>query len=534
MAIVVLDDLCSMSCEYCFYGSHLWKVREKLIEQWKISKDEVYFPKEKIQKVIQKLKDSSFSVSLWWKSIVITWWEPTIHPDFIQIMQTFLKEWFIVHLLSNFSFQPDWEIAKFLKKNISKFRFLINLNETDKQPLSKNTIQNLINLDDDKIKISINLYHTNYNWSYLQEVLSKTKNIHIIRLWLPNPEVSEWIAKWIMKEFLEKYQDKFDKTKYEKDLFEDDLANLENSIYFPYGQKDPVVKEYYNLLTKEIRKLIDFIENKLPTERKNQIQFYLDCGFDVSLFDDDVYGYLFKRLYYKNTCSIPNMDVNLAWSIKQCYTISNFWDFENKLNIDNVSFSQAKWFYKISSLFFTKGLLRNEDKEQACTAYHLRFYYQLWGDLEKTWWKLSIGTDPTKTIKTAIRKDYEKVLETYFKKYTETKNNNYLVRILQFIEFNFTLHNFDIIEKVIRKYAPRIRKNDEQLDFHFHYYQLMISYIKELSKNLSDIVWIKEKYKANLEKLRWRFNQMYQTLPKENIKNLDFITEQIVSSFSLI
>jgi hypothetical protein len=39
-----------------------------------------------------------------------------------------------------------------------------------------------------------------------------------------------------MKEFLEKYHDKFNKEKYEKDLIEDDISFLEqsNSIYFPY------------------------------------------------------------------------------------------------------------------------------------------------------------------------------------------------------------------------------------------------------------------------------------------------------------
>jgi len=278
----------------------------------------------------------------------------------------------------------------------------------------------------------------------------------------------------------------------------------------------------------KIKVLKDFIENDLVDRN---IQFYLDCGFDLSLFNDETYWFLYKRLYYKNTCSIPNLDVNLQWQIKQCYTISNFWDFENNLNIDNVSFSQAKWYYKISSLFFTKWLLRNEDIEQACTAYHLRFYYQLWWDLSLTWWKLAIWKDPTREIKTAIRKDYDKYLKTYLQKYNETKKDIFLMRILQFIEFNFTLHNFDIVEKVIRIYAPKFRKSESQLEFHFYYYQLMISYIKELQKT-QEINNIREKYKNNLESLRKRFNNSYKTLAKKNIKDLDFTTEQIISSYN--
>ena len=535
MAIVVLDDLCSMSCEYCFYWSHLIKIRKKLIEQWKINKDDIYFKKEKLLKVIKKLNDWNFNISLWWKSIVITWWEPTLHPEFIEMMNYLIKNWYIIHLLSNFSFDPNSKVANFLKKNIDKFRFLVNLNEVDKQKLSKNTMQNLINLDDDKIKISINLYHTNYNWSYLFEVLEKTKNINIIRLWLPNPEVSEWIAKWIMKEFLELYWDKFNKEKYEKDLFEEDINSiLNNNEFVKYWQKDDVVKEYYEKLANEIYKLKNFIENKLDKKRAEKIKFYLDCWFDLSLFNNEIYWFLFKRLYYKNTCSIPNMDVDLKWNIKQCYTISNFWDFDEKLNINNVSFSQAKWNYKISSIFFTKWLLRNEEKEQACTAYHLRMYYQLWWDLEKLWWKLKIWVDPTKEIKNEIRKDYLEKIDKYINLYKKTNNEKFLIRFLQFIEFNFTLHDFDIIEKILIKYWMKIRKNDNQYDFYIQYYKLIIDYIKEIKKNKYDILNIREKFKEKLNKLRKRFNQYYQTLPKDNIKNLDFITEQLISSFNLI
>jgi len=539
MAIVVLDDICSMTCEYCFYWSHLSKIRNELIKQGKINKDEVYFNKEKFQKVIQKLNDSNFNVSLWWKSIVITWWEPTLHPEFIEMMSELIKQWFVIHLLSNFSFQPNWKISKFLKQNINKFRFLVNLNEVDKQPLSKNTIQNLIDLDDDKIKISINLYHTNYNWSYLFDVLKNTKNIHVIRLWLPNPEVSEWIAKGIMKEFLEKYWNEFDKDKYERDLFNEDLEKIEKEDKFiEYWQKDPVVKKYYEELSTEIEKLIDFIENELPEKRKEKIQFYLDCWFDLSLFSDKVYWYLFKRLYYKNTCSIPNMDVNLQWQIKQCYTISNFWDFENKLNIDNVSFNKAKWVYKISSLFFTKWLLRNEDEEQACTAYHLRMYYQLFWDLSSFKDnKLKIWVDPTKEIKNKL-KDFNFVTKTYLEKYKQTKNIKFLIRLLQFIEFNFTVHNFDQISKNILKILMTVKHDYEQYFFRLEYYKLISDFIKEQKKMKEqwkfDKIQLKEKYLNKLNTVRNKFNKIVKTLPKKHIKDLDFITEQLISSFELL
>jgi len=163
MAIIVLDDICTMNCKYCFYWTKLWKIRNELIKKWKFNKDEIYFNNNKFKEVIKKLEDSEFEYRLNWKQIVITWWEPTLHPDFIELMNFLISRWFLIHLLSNFSFQPWWKITRFLKKNLKYFKFLVNLNEVEEQPLAKNTIKNLIDLDDKKIKISINLFHTNYN-----------------------------------------------------------------------------------------------------------------------------------------------------------------------------------------------------------------------------------------------------------------------------------------------------------------------------------------------------------------------------------
>ena len=534
MAIVVLDDICSMTCEYCFYWTQLAQIRKKLIESWKINKDEVYFNKEQFKKVIQKLNDWNFNVAIWWKSIVITWWEPTLHPDFIDMMNTLIKEWFLIHLLSNFWFQPNWEVAKYLNKNKNKFRFLVNLNEVEKQPLAKNTVENLINIDDEKIKVSINLYHTNYNWEYLMKVLKNTKNIHTIRIWLPNPEVSNIPAKWILKEFKEMYPN-FDYEKYEKDLLEDDIKYIkENNKFIEYWQKDPIIKEYYVKLANELRKLINLIETELSEERKEKIDFYVDCWFDLSLLPDDVYWYIFKRLFYKNTCSIPNMDVDLRWNIKQCYTISNFWDFNESLNINKwVSFSKARWAYKISSMFFTKWLLRNEDDEQACTAYHLRMYYQLFWKLKD--WKIKNWEDPTKIIKQDL-KDVN-IIDRYIKLYKETKNELFLKRILQYIEFTFAIWRFDLADKAIQKskFIIWMLNLDSQLDYRMNYYDLLNSFIKELIKNWKeDQTWIREKFKEKLNRVRERFSSKHKTLPKKHIKDLDFVVEQLISSMQIL
>ena len=535
MAIIVLDDICTMNCEYCFYWTQLIAVRNKLIEQWKIDKNEVYFNKKQFNKVIQKLNDWNFNVSLWWKSIVITWWEPTMHPDFINMMQTLIKEWYLIHLLSNFSFQPDWEIAKFLLKNKNKFRFLINLNEPEKQPLWKNTIQNLINLDDEKIKVSINLYHTNYNWDPLIEVLKNTKHIHTIRLWLPNPEVSQIPAHWIIKEFKEMYP-KFNYNTYEKDIFEYDINEiLNNNRLTQYWQKDPIIKEYYEKLWKEIRPLINFIENELPQERKEKIDFYIDCWFDLTLFPDDVYWYLFKRLFYKNPCSIPNLDVDVKWNIKQCYTISNFWDFDEKLNVNKwISFSKARWAYKITSMFFTKWLLRNEDVEQACTAYHLREYYQLFGNLKN--WELKRWEDPTKTIKNDL-KSVDEVIWKYIKLFKETKNELFVIRMLQYIEFAFTVWRFDLANEAINKvkYSIWMIKFNSQIDYRINYYDLLNNFIKELLKlGKEDSTQLRKNYKEKLDRIKERFSSKHKTLPKKQLKDLDFIVEQLISSMQIL
>ena len=121
MSVIVLTDICNLSCEYCFYSSILVKKRDELIAKGLLKKETIFFDTEEAKKIANRLDDSQTTIYLKKKSIVITGWEPTLHPDFIEIMTYFIRKWFSIHLLTNFAFPSQWKVYKFLQKNKDNF-----------------------------------------------------------------------------------------------------------------------------------------------------------------------------------------------------------------------------------------------------------------------------------------------------------------------------------------------------------------------------------------------------------------------------
>lgn len=482
MSVMVLSDTCNLSCDYCFYSTVMAKKREEML-----GKDNIYYNKDEAIAMANRMANSDINLDLNKRSIVITGWEPTMHPEFIEIMTYFIRKDFEIHLLSNFVFPPKWPIAKFISKHKSHFRFLVNFNEIDKQRASIITKQNLIALNYEHIKIGINLYHPDFNFSDIIEVLEQAPNIKTIRLWLPNAQADEGINRGVMlgMQTLGIWKDEY-KELYTQDLFEKDLAHIiDKGKGLPYGLLDEVVYQYYKeQLGGALLNFIHLLEEKGLDERVN---FYVDCGFDYKILPKEALGFIIQRLHYKNPCSIPNwvcMQVN--GTTQQCYAIGDYWNVEG-LNLKRYSLREINNFYLLSSLLLQHGFLNQieENNFEMCRWNNLRFFKQIFtqgtfnrGKFVLKDYNISKGWNKTDGY---MLKDVSLMVNTYFDNFKKTKQRILAIRIMQLFEFCLAhLHINEAQEalKVLQQ-LEQLRSVDGDLKERIKLYNILFWYVSE-------------------------------------------------------
>lgn len=499
MSVIVLSDTCNLSCDYCFYSTVMAKKREEMM-----GKDSIFFNKDEAIAMANRLTDAEISLDLWKKSIVITGWEPTMHPEFIEIMTYFIRKDFEIHLLSNFVFPPNWPIAKFLQKHKSHFRFLVNFNEIWKQRPSIITKQNLIDLNYEHIKIGINLYHPDFEFADVIEVLEKAPNIKTIRLWLPNAQADEGINMGVMKwmQALGIWKEEY-KDLYKKDLFDEDLKSIETTGKgICYGLLDANVYWYYfKHLWDALLKFIHLLEEKGLDER---VDFYVDCGFDYKILPKEVLGFLMQRLHYKNPCSIPNgvcMQVN--WTTQQCYAIWDYWNIKG-LNLKNHSLREINNFYLLSALLLKDWLLnqREENRFEMCRGNNLRFFKQLF-----TQWTFNRGEFVLKDYAISqtgnqeqgyLLKDVERLAQTYFQTYHSTKQSLLVVRVAQLFEFTLAYLHLEDAQKVLKilNAFENLRSVEASMKIRIRLYDLLFHFVQE------SVECVKKWERGNMESIR--------------------------------
>lgn len=482
MSVLVLSDTCNLSCDYCFYSTVMAKKREEML--WK---DNIYFNKDEAIAMANRMADSEINLDLNKRSIVITGWEPTMHPEFIEIMTYFIRKDFEIHLLSNFVFPPNWPIAKFLKKHKAHFRFLVNFNEIGKQRASIITKQNLIALNYEHIKIGVNLYHPDFNFTDIIEVLEQAPNIKTIRLWLPNAQADEGINRGVMMgmQALGIWEDKY-KDLYTQDLFERDLNHIiETWKGLPYGILDKVVYEYYKYqLGGALLKFIHLLEEKNLDER---VDFYVDCGFDYKILPKEALGFIMQRLHYKNPCSIPNgvcMQVN--GNTQQCYAIGDYGNIKG-LNIKNFSLREVNNFYLLSALLLQHGFLNQieENKLEMCRGNNLRFFKQLFtkgtfnrGEFVLKDYNISQNWDEKVGY---MLKDIKEMLNRYFNAFKQTKQKVLIIRIMQLFEYCLAHLYLNEAQEVLSdlKGLEQLRSVEDSFKERIRLYDILFGFIKE-------------------------------------------------------
>lgn len=165
MANILLTTNCNLSCEFCFARERIQKIPRQNMSM------------SNIEKVIQFLKHSNFP------NLRLMGGEPTLHPQFEEIVKMGLHEGFHIDLLSNGTWKEKYNnlFSGISPEHIS---FLLNVNHPDKYTkVEWQTIQNnLFRLNcRNGVSLSFNIVEIEPEYEYIFD-LTQQYGIKQIRL----------------------------------------------------------------------------------------------------------------------------------------------------------------------------------------------------------------------------------------------------------------------------------------------------------------------------------------------------------------
>ncbi len=312
---LMLNNYCNLNCEYCFAN----QVMEK---------DKQNISLHNILKVLDFLNKSDLN------HISIIGGEPTLHPEFVEILNILSAQKFLKSILifTNGIFKNHILDAILKLSDIKKVSILINYNDPQiiREERNKKLLHNLHELAKRNIDLTlgINIYRHNQDYNY---IIEKSKELG--------------------------------------------LKNLRWSLVVPNGvsKADFNVRGYFEGYKAEI---IKFLVNC----RENNIQPHVDCNnIPLCLYDDEE----FKKIVFLNNNSIsacyPIIDILPDLSVIRCFALSEerkakLLDFKNKKELDEFFIKHIDERYSSLPLFdectnCISYIMKN--KSCGCIAYKL-------------------------------------------------------------------------------------------------------------------------------------------------------------------
>jgi hypothetical protein len=172
MANVLITSRCNLRCEYCFAQARLQDRRNQVMAM------------EDVRKVIAFLKKSDHP------NFRAMGGEPTMHPDFPEIVETTLQEGLHLDVLSNATW-PETCNRLFNRISPDNLSFLLNIDHPTnyQSPVWKNIHRNLAAVAPLRsITLSFNIFETRPRYEYIFDLV-KTYHIDKIRLSLSLPVI---------------------------------------------------------------------------------------------------------------------------------------------------------------------------------------------------------------------------------------------------------------------------------------------------------------------------------------------------------
>lgn len=410
MSVAQITKLCTLKCTYCFDRVH---------QSDAIKAKNIMMERETFSAYIKKMNDF-FHWTWEEKSICISGWEPTYHPDFIPMMNEAVSNWFKIYLLSNFTF--DKKTQKYLKKLIDNWDLssMTNINSPTASYswMTKNfwerTLDNLEALQSPKIRVSINIFDPDIDYDFIIDTfkkfpkLDKTVRVGIENMILPSIRKSwEYVFEW---KTWERYQ--------------------------------------------KLWKTIDDFTKKLHDIWR---EIYLDCWAGWCIFENETIEAIKKNWWLLHPCTLTNDEVWIQWNYSACYAIHEYWNEDKKIKVQNTWIKRQRNHFILKTEFFKshylilpkcqKCSLLEKWCPRFCVSNNIFYWERAFKNLEVENWE--------------IKMDYkDKFLDNYSNQ-----------------EKNYSAIEFLIAKWKYEKAVEIVQKIDK--DFRIKLYEILLDFITE-------------------------------------------------------
>lgn len=169
---------CNFDCVYCV----IWWIQNEFSSDDFVS--------------IEKIKNINYD---WCKSVRLTWWEPTIHPDFFEILEFLSKKKLYIYIQTNGSMLWIEDFFNKIKKYRITYQLPLNsylekihntiMKHKNAYNLTLSWIKNLLGSKDTAFTVKIIITKLNYNH------ISKTIEF-LISLWVKRFYIAYPVLKW--------------------------------------------------------------------------------------------------------------------------------------------------------------------------------------------------------------------------------------------------------------------------------------------------------------------------------------------------
>ncbi|MCP3921600.1 MAG: radical SAM protein [Desulfobacterales bacterium] len=256
MGNIILTDYCNQSCPYCF--------AKKMMDgdSKNISIEKYRFAVDYLLRNNQKL-------------IGLIGGEPTLHPDFVDLVDYIIKNNGIIRLFTN-GLIGDNNLINHLS-NISKDKLHILVNLNDKNFYSKKQITYLNNVFEnlnEKIVVGYNIYTETFSLEFHQQMINKFNLVKNIRLGLTSPNTGS-------------------------------------------DEKDFIKNNNISTIANSIMTNVDIVE-------QDDIMINLDCGFYMCMFTTEQLGILMQKTMGFNSLCNPIIDIDINLDAHRCFPLTGF------------------------------------------------------------------------------------------------------------------------------------------------------------------------------------------------------------------
>jgi len=283
MGNILLTNYCNRRCRYCFAQDRIAPAKNSAGENAK-----KHISRENFDQALQFLKRSSSS------SVGLLGGEPTLHPEFPELVDRALADGFRIKLFSN-GMMPPSALDRLSRIEPERLLTIVNVNHPDETPAAERKwVAATLDRLGKRAALGFNIYRDDFDAEFLVDMVQRHGLDTNLRIGLAQPIFG--------------------------------------------GHNAFVARENYRLVGK---RLVRFSQ----TTGRHGLALGLDCGFTLCMFEPaDIGPLIYNGVTFKMLCN-PIIDISVDLTVWCCFPLST-WEprrldeFENRHQL--VSFYEKK------------------------------------------------------------------------------------------------------------------------------------------------------------------------------------------------